>query len=234
MFTRGKTDPGNQAAPMTERHVVIYTSPEAKAAMKLCQHLAQIGIHAQLLGLSTAARPDASATNQVQVVVDENDQLVAQQIALEFDRPELHHGCAIVDVLVDDRDPGTIDAWPTCPSCGKKRHTMCPICETAGSDFPPADSISGDDETELEGTDDPGDPLGRRPLLCPMCDEPFVPNYLRECEWCNFDFGYGLEKPFEFDDSLEPVNWRVGVLIAGLLALAGLLVFYMNVLMQQK
>ena len=219
---------------MTERHVVIYTSPDAKAAIKLCQHLAQIGIHAQLLGPSTTVRPEASAANQVQVVVDESNQLVAQQIALEFDRPELHHGCAIVDVLVDDRDPGTIDAWPTCPSCGKKRHTMCPICETAGSDFPPADSISGDDETELEGTDDPGDPLGRRPLLCPMCDEPFVPNYLRECEWCNFDFGYGLEKPVEFDDSLEPVNWRVGLLIAGLLALAGLLVFYMNVLMQQK
>jgi hypothetical protein len=42
-----------------------------------------------------------------------------------------------------------------------------------------------------------------------------------------------LEKPIELDDSLEPVNWRVGLLIAGLLALAGLLVFYMNVLMRQ-
>lgn len=219
---------------MTERHVVIYTSPEHKHAMKLCQHLAQIGIQSQLLSPTKPARPDVStADNQVQVVVDENDQLVAQQIALEFDRPELHHGCAIVDVLVDDRDPGTIDAWPTCPSCGKKRHTMCPICETAGSDFPPADSISGDDETDLEGTEDPGDPLGRRPLLCPICDEPFVPNYLRECEWCNFDFGYGLEKPIEMDESLEPVNWRVGILIAGLLALAGLLIFYMNLLMRK-
>lgn len=234
MFTCEITKGKNQAASMTERHVVIYTSPEHKHAMKLCQHLAQIGIQSQLLSPTKPARPDVStADNQVQVVVDENDQLVAQQIALEFDRPELHHGCAIVDVLVDDRDPGTIDAWPTCPSCGKKRHTMCPICETAGSDFPPADSISGDDETDLEGTEDPGDPLGRRPLLCPICDEPFVPNYLRECEWCNFDFGYGLEKPIEMDESLEPVNWRVGILIAGLLALAGLLIFYMNLLMRK-
>jgi hypothetical protein len=220
---------------MSDRHVVIYTAPESKPALKLCQHLAQIGIRAQLINTPKTAQPDAASANanHVQVVVAENDQLVAQQIALEFGRPELHHGCAIVDVLVDDRDPDTIDAWPTCPSCGRKRHTMCPICETAGSEFPPADTISGGDETELEGTDDPGDPLGRRPLLCPMCDEPFVPDYLRQCEWCNFDFGYGLEKPLELDDSLEPVNWRVGVLIAGLLGLAGLLIFYMNFLMRR-
>jgi hypothetical protein len=72
---------------------------------------------------------------------------------------------------------------------------MCPVCETAGTEFPLADSIVGGDETELEGTDDPGDPLGRQPLLCPICDEPFIPNYLRECEWCNYDFGHGVEKP---------------------------------------
>ena len=140
-------------------------------------------------------REIAALTEPVQVVVSESDELIAQQIALEFGRPELHHGCAIVDVVVDDRDPETIDAWPTCPECGRRRHTMCPICETAGSEFPQADSISGEDETELEGTDDPGDPLGRRPLLCPTCDEPFIPDYLHECEWCNHDFGYGGESP---------------------------------------
>jgi hypothetical protein len=233
MLTREKTRSGTS---MSERHVVIYTSPEFKPASRLCQHLAQIGIQAQVIGSPKLVQSGAAAAqaNPVQVVVAEHDQLVAQQVALEFDRPELHHGCAIVDVMVDERDPEAIDAWPTCPSCGRKRHTMCPICETAGSDFPPADSISGEDETELEGTDDPGDPLGRRPLLCPMCDEPFVPNYLRQCEWCNFDFGYGLEKPVEMDESLEPVNWRVAVLIAGLLGLAGLLILYMNLLMRAE
>ena len=66
-----------------------------------------------------------------------------------------------------------------------------------------------------------------------MCDEPFVPNYLRECEWCNFDLGYGLGKPIEVDESLEPVNWRVAILIVGLLGLAGLLILYMNLLMRK-
>ncbi|HJS06104.1 MAG TPA: hypothetical protein VJ809_00545, partial [Pirellulales bacterium] len=119
---------------MSERHVVIYTSPEFKPATKLCQHLAQIGIQAQVIGSPKFAGSGAAPAgeNHVQVVVAESDQLVAQQVALEFDRPELHHGCAIVDVMVDDRDPETLDAWPTCPSCGRKRHTMCPICETAG------------------------------------------------------------------------------------------------------
>jgi hypothetical protein len=175
----------------------------------------------------------SSATaNHVQVVVSENDEMVAGQIAMEFGRPELHHGCAVVDVVVDAREQATIDAWPTCPECGRKRHTMCPICETAGTDFPPADSISGGDETDLEGTDDPGDPLGRQPLLCPMCDEPFIPNYLRECEWCNHDFGHGVEKPFAFDESLEPVNWRVWTLIGILVVLAALIILYVNVAMK--
>ena len=221
---------------MTDRHVVVYTSAESDAALRLCDHLKQVGIQAQVIKPPKGIPKGDSGgtTNQVQVVVSEGDQLVAQQIALEFDRPEMHHGCAVVDVLVDDRDPGTIDAWPTCPECGKKRHTMCPICETAGTEFPPADSISGDDETDLEGTDDPGDPLGRRPLLCPVCDEPFIPNYLRECEWCNFDFGHGVEKPERFDESIEPANWRVAVLIGVLVSLAGLLILYMNIVMQRQ
>lgn len=220
---------------MTDRHVVVYTSAEPDSAQRLCQHLQQVGIQAQVIAQPKGPPRDDSAAsaNHVQVVVSESDELVAQQIALEFGRPELHHGCAVVDVLVDDRDAETIDAWPTCPECGRKRHTMCPICETAGTDFPPADSISGDDETDLEGTDDPGDPLGRRPLLCPVCDEPFIPNYLRECEWCNFDFGYGLEKPEQFDESLEPANWRVVLLIAALVGLGGALILYMNLVMRR-
>jgi hypothetical protein len=229
---------------MSERQVVIYTSSDRASAVRLKEHLQQVGIEADVVGGgvrhavvgaelphgSTALegrRSDGAAAN-VQVMVSESDQMVAQQIALEFGRPELHRGCVVVDVVVDARDQETIDAWPTCPQCGRKRHTMCPICETAGSDFPPADSISGDDETELEGTDDPGDPLGRRPLLCPMCDEPFIPNYLRECEWCNYDFGYGVDPPVKPDEAFEPANWRVAAVIMVLLGLAGLIIGYMN------
>jgi len=218
---------------MTERNVVVFSTPESNIAARLCDHLAQVGIQARIIGPRHATAEAQSAAPDTQVVVSENDQLVAQQIALEFMRPELHHGCAIVDVLVDDRDPATIDAWPTCPQCGKRRHTMCPICETAGSDFPPADVLPDDEQDEISGTDDPGDPLGRRALVCPTCDEPFLPHYLRECEWCNFDFGFGLEKPVRLDESFEPSNWRVGILIGVLVGLAGLLILWMNVIMRK-
>lgn len=30
--------------------------------------------------------------------------------------------------------------WPTCPGCGARRMTCCPICGTPGNDFPPADT----------------------------------------------------------------------------------------------
>jgi hypothetical protein len=218
---------------MSDRHVVVYTSPEADNAARLCQHLHQVGIQAQVIAPpKPASDRSAATTNHVQVIVSESDEMVAQQIAMEFDRPELHHGCAVVDVVVDAREQATIDAWPTCPECGRKRHTMCPICETAGTEFPPGDAISGGDETDLEGTDDPGDPLGRQPLLCPTCDEPFIPNYLRECEWCNFDFGHGVEKPFAFHESFEPVNWRVWTLIGVLAAFAGLIILWMKLVMR--
>jgi hypothetical protein len=68
---------------------------------------------------------------------------------------------------------------------------------------------------------------------CPMCDESFIPNYLRECEWCNYDFGHGLEKPLRFDESIEPANWRVALLITALVGFAGLLILYVNLVMRR-
>jgi hypothetical protein len=226
---------------MTDRHVVVFSSAETQTASRLCDHLAQVGIEAQVINAQSSGNAEPSAVgSQTQVLVAESDQLVAQQIALEFMNPHMHHGCAIVDVLVDDRDQQTIDAWPLCPECGRKRHTMCPICETAGCDFRLADSLPDalsdeeNEEEDLAGTDDPGDPLGRRPLLCPVCDEPFLPNYLRECEWCNYDFGYGAEKPVRLDDSFEASNLRVGIVIAVLVGMAALLVLWMNVLISNR
>ena len=73
-----------------------------------------------------------------------------------------------------------IDAWPNCPECGQPRHTNCPFCQTAGHEFPPA---------HLPDTQIPEKPL----VVCPTCDEPFTPEYLRACEWCDFRFEDGLE-----------------------------------------
>ena len=63
-------------------------------------------------------------------------------------------------------------------------------------------------------------------LLCPTCDEPFVPEYPRRCEWCGHDFGDGYE--VDPPRQLEQINSRAIALILGLLLLfAGVVVYFM-------
>src|SRR5687768_15658418 len=87
---------------LSERHVVIYSSPDANMAIRLKEHLEQVGIQADILRESngrigaTGANPlhgstalegrrtEATSAANVQVMVAESDQMVAQQIALEF------------------------------------------------------------------------------------------------------------------------------------------------------
>lgn len=83
-----------------------------------------------------------------------------------------------------------------CPNCGRGRTTACPWCGAAGSDFPDADPPpwSMEDAAVL--------------LLCPQCDEPFVPRYLNRCEWCEHVFENGV-------DSLEPAESQATELVQG-------------------
>jgi hypothetical protein len=67
-------------------------------------------------------------------------------------------------------------------------------------------------------------------LTCTTCDEPFVPQYLKCCEWCGHVFpdGFEFERP---TDPAEPLNARVMfvffALAAGALALLGWLAYVM-------
>jgi len=108
-----------------------------------------------------------------------------------------------------------------CPACGRPRVTTCPFCKTSGSRFHPADLIDGHAS-------------GAEPalLICPMCDEPFEPSYLRTCEWCGHDSGEGIEAP-EIVRPLqsEPVNWRVVLVgLAGVGAIGALVVYFARLL----
>ena len=124
------------------------------------------------------------------------------------------------------------DDWPRCPECDVPRSTRCPICGTAGSDFSAADSgfldvLAPDVAAEAAaacscgpgGCGGPGlvaeagtpafgeaEPDASAPMLmCPTCDEPFVPTYLRQCEWCGHEFADGIEAAgkVEPDDQLN-------------------------------
>ncbi len=136
-------------------------------------------------------------------------------------------------------DETVIDARPRCPGCGAPRMTCCPICQTAGYDFPQADPryVVSPDAIEAEGpvacschggcgkegaeenatgadanTDiAPDDAIESVPptmLVCTTCDEPFVPQYLKRCEWCGYTFADGIELELP-DDPTEPMNMRI-------------------------
>jgi hypothetical protein len=104
-----------------------------------------------------------------------------------------------------------------CPQCGRARVAVCPFCKTTGSRFRAADMIderTNDDEPAL--------------LVCPICDEPFQPVYLRRCEWCGHEFADGMDPPAIVENRpVEPLNARVLLVgVAGVAIVAGLIVYF--------
>jgi hypothetical protein len=96
--------------------------------------------------------------------------------------------------------------WPCCPQCGTARQCICPICETAGTDFPLADyqkTAAPQIPIIPAVPSDPGaavDPdamppaiceptLPEPPLLrCAICDEIFRPVFYEMCHACDHRF----------------------------------------------
>jgi hypothetical protein len=119
--------------------------------------------------------------------------------------------------------PEVITAWPMCPDCRRPRTTVCPICETSGTEFPRADEnfFAGQTNQALDPS--------RLPVICTTCDEPWLAEFLRCCEWCNHDFGQGLELelagPMNLDD--RELNSRAGLVTLALGAIVlGLLLYF--------
>jgi hypothetical protein len=134
--------------------------------------------------------------------------------------------------------------WPRCPACGGLRITRCPICRTAGTDCAEADPDfvgmvdvdqgaeptscgcgSGGCTAGAGGGESPEQPEfpaepPPRMLLCPTCDDPFVPEYARRCDSCGHEYtdGYDPEPERNAD---ERISARA---IAATLALVALLI----------
>ncbi len=60
-------------------------------------------------------------------------------------------------------------------------------------------------------------------LLCPQCDEVFVPQFYRICPACGDDAGSGIEPP---QPQAEPYHRRVLLVAYCLLGLAAMLWLY--------
>ncbi len=157
-------------------------------------------------------------------------------------------------------DTGTIlHEWPRCPQCNAERITRCPVCKTTGSDFPEADTefvwgmgleeIAGDEKGQEScgrhcGSRDacPTEPptpssvpeLDERPerivLTCPTCDEPFMPEFPRDCAMCDHRFSDGFEVGLSHAPP-EQFGSRVIALMVGMAALLiGLLAYFVWVI----
>ncbi|NLX99379.1 MAG: hypothetical protein GXY83_24850 [Rhodopirellula sp.] len=135
-----------------------------------------------------------------------------------------------------------LEQWPHCPQCHAPRTTQCPICETAGTDFLPVDpeyAASPDGGSDALATScdcgtggncsepcppaQDAEPSGAERdevfmVICPTCDEPFVPRHPNRCQWCGHRFPDGYTVDVD-EDAPEQFNSRVIGAMVGLGAL---------------
>ncbi len=139
-----------------------------------------------------------------------------------------------------------IDQWPACPECDAPRSTKCLICGTTGHAFAVADmgfewvpspegpesgcgsgncgcdkSETGDEESDE--IDESGEPITL--VMCPTCDEPFTPEYVRRCESCGHEFPDGYDPP-ETPAEAEDLSGQAVAVIVGLIVLSAGLIGY--------
>jgi rubrerythrin len=244
--------------PVPEKTAVIYAAANMQEAHLLKDALTEAGIRATVINdlLQGGSGVDVwGLPTTVTVAVPEEDALRAREMALEFERQvaEMRRQGS----LAEQKSPGQRGPaekprepapWPTCPRCGRRRTTRCPVCGTVGSDFPAADpDFSGvlglegadaspacscgsggctpagpvdQDEPVIVAEESPLEPP-RTMLLCPTCDEPFVPEYPRRCEWCGEQFQSGFEvAPTAEPGAYEPgFDARLLVVVAMILVL---------------
>jgi len=181
------------------------------------------------------------------VAVAAEHAVAARQMALEFEQHDVIPGPGDEDFTEGEQaSPTAAEAWPKCPGCGARRSTRCKICGTAGTDFAPVDmgfvwTAEMDDEADAgsgrcgpggcgaagltaggsaaQGAADAVPPSTEGMLMCPTCDEPFVPEYPRRCEWCGHEFDDGYEVPQRISLPEEPLGARAYLVVLGLLAL---------------
>ena len=86
-------------------------------------------------------------------------------------------------------------------SCGQEPQAAAPQSAEAEAAEPPGAQTS----------------LPRLALMCPTCDEPFVPEFPRRCEWCGHEFadGYDVEDYVE----RETIPVQAMIVILGLVTL---------------
>jgi ribosomal protein L37AE/L43A len=111
------------------------------------------------------------------------------------------------------------EAFSSC-SCGPGG------CGTHGVEVEGETSAAGENDETVPSTDQQSETPSSPLLICPTCDEPFHPQYLRRCEWCGHEFSDGLDNPLPDEKVQEPFNWRIAYVIYALALLTlGVMVY---------
>ncbi len=198
--------------------------------------LVEHGIEAHVLEGSSSEVPHPS-----QVIVGVDDAELAAGIVEIFERNVLAVGRKALRPAAADSDGalrGTSD-WPLCLGCGRRRLTMCPVCQTAGFDMPRGELPEGITVSQIasglarHGAAQPRQGSAEESdrgvlLLCATCDEPFAAEYFRRCGECGYEHASGMDgDPDIRRYPLVRWEWFVGLLLltlfgCGLYALASL------------
>ena len=186
---------------MTERLTTIYRTANGVQAHLLQQLLADRDVPSKVVGDSLISVE--SVETPVSVLVPVAHAQLARFIADAFNR---HIVAAASSQNEDDADHHPQRCmWPACSVCGTKRMTACPFCGTSGADFPLAD-VAGQEMAPAEL------------VLCSICDEPFTPQFHRQCANCGHRFPDGIDSAPISDETSNDI-WRS--LIGVVLFLAG-------------
>jgi hypothetical protein len=219
---------------VSDRHRAIYIAATVQQAHLMRNLLAEAGIDSFVSNetlngvhfapgdwLIRAAGGPGFAPTAPKLVVHEDDAEEAREILLEAESTLLAGGTA-PELVQLETETGEEKAWPICPHCARPRLATCPVCETSGTEFPPAFLPEG---AESDGA-----------VLCTICDEPFTPRFPARCEWCGHRFADGFEpKPAEplvtKPRILDEMNSRSATVLLGMLAIsAGVLGWFWYVL----
>ena len=215
---------------------VVYAAQNVQQAYLLKNTLEEMGISAVVANASPegGSGVDYVGWNTLpRVVVDELDYQNARRIAMDFDRA----GTAAAEEQAQterqsqdgqEQEAGeTLHEWPCCTECRAPRVTHCPVCQTTGSDFPEADpefvwgmglnEIQESEEREAHEDEDE-----KLVLMCPTCDEPFLPEFPNRCAMCGHRFEDGVEvelqsaPPEQHDTRVIALMIGMGVLLVAL------------------
>jgi hypothetical protein len=214
----------------SSRQAVIYRAATLQQAHLLRNLLEDAGIEAVVVNdalQGVTGEVPFGWTSLARVVVSQSDAARARRLAEDFDivaSPAPHEDD--IESTAPTQEP--LLGWPACPECQQPRTAVCPVCGTAGSDFPLGwgDSAAGTVELNIAtegwaaGDDEAADLL----VICPGCDESFRPGFLRRCEWCGYKFETGIavaREPPEF------LNARViGTIVAMVITVAAILIYF--------